>query len=309
MRKTALGYNMLKYIKNRNFIFIAAIILGLGLPQAGAWSKNIMLAALAVVMSLSTTAVPNDFFRSARRLIQPFAAGIILSYLLLGGLLVALAYLFVIDENIKIGFVLVAAVPPAVAVIPFTAILKGNVSYTLAATVSAYLAALFIMPLTFFLFIAEEFSQIGKLTEVIVLLIILPMVLSRIILYFNWREKIDKFRGAVTDWGFFIVLYTLIALNRDLIFARPELLMPVVLIIFGAIFVLGFFVEKAGVLLGRDRAEITSWVLLSTLKNQGIAGGLAVTLFPEEAALPSAIYTAFMIFYFMWLDFRRKKEK
>ncbi len=134
------------------------------------------------------------------------------------------------------------------------------------------------------------------------------MVLSRIILYFDWRDKIEKFRGAVTDWGFFIVFYTLIALNRDLIFARPELLLPVVLIIFGAIFVLGFFVEKAGMLLGRDRTEITSWVLLSTLKNQGIAGGLAITLFPEEAALPSAIYTAFMIFYFMWMDFRRKNK-
>ncbi len=158
MYKTALRYDMFKYIKDRNVIFVAAIIFGLVLPQAGAWSKNIMLAALAVVMAIATTAVPNDFFHSARRLIQPFAAGIILCYLVLGGVLIGLAYLFVTDENIKIGFVLVAAAPPAVAVIPFTAILKGNVSYTLAATVSAYLAALFIMPLTFFLFIAEEFS-------------------------------------------------------------------------------------------------------------------------------------------------------
>jgi BASS family bile acid:Na+ symporter len=299
----------MKYLKNRNFIFIAAIIFGLGLPQAGVWSKNIMLLALAVVMSLATTAVPNNFIRSGRRLIEPFAAGIILPYLVLGVLLLSLAYLFISNDNIRIGFVLVAAVPPAVAVIPFTAILKGDVSYTLAATVSAYLAALLVMPLMFFLFIADELSQTCKLIEVIILLIILPMVVSRIILFFNWQEKIDRFRGPVTDWGFFIVLYTLVALNRDLIFARPDLLLPVVLIIFGAIFILGFIVEKAGSLLNRDRAQTTSWVLLSTLKNQGIAGGLAVTLFPEETALPSAVYTAFMILYFMWLDFRRKRQK
>lgn len=299
----------MKYLKDRNFIFIAAVIFGLGLPQVGGWSKNIMLPALALVMALATTAVPNDFIRSGRRFLQPFAAGIILPYLVLGGLLLSLAYLFILNENIRIGFVLVAAVPPAVAVIPFTAILKGDVSYTLAATVSAYLAALFVMPLMFFLFIAEEFSQTAKLIEVIVLLIILPMVVSRIILFLNWREKIEKFRGPVTDWGFFIVLYTLVALNRDLIFTRPDLLLPVVLIIFGAIFILGFIVEKAGNLLNRNRAQTTSWVLLSTLKNQGIAGGLAVTLFPEETALPSAVYTAFMIFYFMWLDFRLKRQK
>jgi len=299
----------MEYLKNRNFIFIAAIIFGLGLPQAGVWSKNIMLLALAVVMSLATTAVPNNFIRSGRRLIEPFAAGIILPYLVLGVLLLLLAYLFISNDNIRIGFVLVAAVPPAVAVIPFTAILKGDVSYTLAATVSAYLAALLVMPLMFFLFIADELSQTCKLIEVIILLIILPLVVSRIILFFKWREKTDRFRGPVTDWGFFIVLYTLVALNRDLIFARPDLLLPVVLIIFGAIFILGFIVEKAGNLLNRDRAQTTSWVLLSTLKNQGIAGGLAVTLFPEETALPSAVYTAFMILYFMWLDFRRKRQK
>jgi BASS family bile acid:Na+ symporter len=299
----------MKYLKDRNFIFIAAVVFGLALPQAGIWSKNIMLPALAVVMALATTAVPNDFIRSGRKLLKPFAAGIILSYIILGGLLLALSHLFILNDNIRIGFVLVAAVPPAVAVIPFTAILKGDVTYTLAATVSAYLVALFVMPLMFFLFIAEEFSQTNKLVEVIVLLIILPMVVSRIILFLNWREKIEKFRGPVTDWGFFIVLYTLVALNRDLIFARPDLLLPVIIIIFGAIFFLGFIVEKAGNLLNRDRAQTTSWVLLSTLKNQGIAGGLAVTLFPEETALPSAVYTAFMIFYFMWLDFRRKLQE
>ena len=299
----------MKYLKDRNFIFIAAVILGLGLPQAGAWSKHIMLPALAAVMAMATTAVPNDFIRFGRRFLQPFAAGIILSYFVLGGMLLFLTHLFILNDNIRIGFVLVAAVPPAVAVIPFTAILKGDVSYTLAATVSAYLAALLVMPLMFFLFIDAEFSQTGKLIEVLILLIVLPLVASRIIIFLNWREKIDRFRGPVTDWGFFIVLYTLVALNRDLIFARPDLLLPVVLIIFGAIFFLGFVVERAGNLLNRDRARTTSWVLLSTLKNQGIAGGLAVTLFSEEAALPSAVYTAFMIFYFMWLDFRRRQQK
>jgi len=50
---------------------------------------------------------------------------------------------------------------------------------------------------------------------------------------------------------------------------------------------------------------MVSLLLLGTLKNQGIAGGLAITLFEKEAAIPSAIYSIFMIVYIMWLDWRK----
>jgi hypothetical protein len=44
---------------------------------------------------------------------------------------------------------------------------------------------------------------------------------------------------------------------------------------------------------------------MGTLKNQGIAGGLAIALFEKDAALPSAVYSIFII-YVMWLDWRRR---
>ena len=300
---------MFGLFKNRNFIFLASIVFGLALPQGALWSKHLMLPALALVMTLAMTGVPNDFFRSWRAVMMPSIVGIVMSYLVLGGLILALAALFINDENIWIGFALIAAVPPAVAVIPFTAILKGDVSYTLAGTISAYLAALVVMPLMFFFFIGTEFTLKGRLVEIMLLLIVLPLVASRIIVYFNLQNKIASFRGVITDWGFFIVLYTMIGLNRDLIFAQPLMILPVALIIFAAIFVLGFLIEKAGLLLKTNKSRITSLVLLGTLKNQGISGGLAITLFAQETALPSAIYTIFMIFYFMWLDLRRRRKK
>jgi BASS family bile acid:Na+ symporter len=144
---------MPRLFKNRNFIFLLSIALGLGLPQAAAWTKPLMLPALALVMTLATINVPNDFFRLARSFIIPSLAGMLMTYLILGGFILVLAALLVNEENLWIGFVLIAAVPPAVAVIPFTAILDGDVVYTLAGTVASYLAALFIMPLMFFIFI------------------------------------------------------------------------------------------------------------------------------------------------------------
>ncbi|MDP3097247.1 MAG: hypothetical protein Q8M86_04815, partial [Syntrophales bacterium] len=54
------------------------------------------------------------------------------------------------------------------------------------------------------------------------------------------------------------------------------------------------------------RETRTSLVLLGTLKNQGMAGGIALTMFSQEAALPAAVSTIVMIVYIIWLDFRKR---
>ena len=56
-----------------------------------------------------------------------------------------------------------------------------------------------------------------------------------------------------------------------------------------------------------DRATLTSLVLLGTLKNYGIAGGLALTLFSRKTALPATVSSVFMIVYIIWLDFKKRE--
>lgn len=297
---------MLRLLNNRNFIFLLAIALGLILPQPAVWTKVLMIPALALVMTLATTNVSNDYFLKPRSILMPSLVGILMTYVISGGVILIASAWLISDQNMWIGFVLIAAVPPAVAVIPFTAILEGDVSYTLSGTVAAYLAALLIMPLMFWIFIQTSFSDPFKLIQIMVLLIILPLVLSRVLIYFQLQNRIAPVRGMLTDWSFFIVLYSMIGVNRDLIFSRPLAILPVALVVLAATFLLGFLIGKVGRLLRIDENKITSIVLLGTLKNQGIAGGLAIALFAKEAALPSAVYSIFMILYIMWLDLRRR---
>jgi len=299
---------MIHLLNNRNFIFLLAITFGLVLPQAAEWTKIVMMPALALVMTLATINVPNDYFLNPRAIIKPSLAGILMTYVILGGAILLVSALLIDDHNLWIGFVLIAAVPPAVAVIPFTAILEGNVSYTLSGTVASYLAALLIMPLMFWIFIGTGFDDPYKLVRIMLLLIVLPLVLSRVILYFNWQDSFAPVRGLLTDWGFFIVLYSIIGVNRDLIFNRPLTVVPVAGSVFATTFVLGWAIQKTCVLFKVDKRNIISLVLQGTLKNQGIAGGLAIALFEKEAALPSAIYSVFLILYFMWLDWRKHTQ-
>jgi bile acid:Na+ symporter, BASS family len=298
---------MIRLLNNRNFIFLLAITFGLDLPQAAQWTKIVMMPALALVMMLATINVPNDYFLNPRAILKPSLAGILMTYAILSGAILLLSALLIGDRNLWIGFVLIAAVPPAVAVIPFTAMLEGNVSNTLSGTVASYLAALLIMPLMFWIFIGTGFDDPYKLLRIMLLLIVLPLVLSRMILYFNWQDRIAPVRGLLTDWGFFIVLYSIIGVNRDLIFSQPLSIAPVAGVVIATTFVLGWVIQKTCVLFNIDKKNIISLVLQGTLKNQGIAGGLAIALFEKEAALPSAVYSIFMILYIMWLDWRKSK--
>lgn len=300
---------MFRLLNNRNVIFSLAVIGGLIFPQASPWTKGFMIPALALVMTLATIHVPNDYFLNPRAILKPSLTGILMTYLILGGVILLLSALVIDDRNIWIGFVLIAAVPPAVAVIPFTVILEGNISYTLSGTVASYLAALLIMPLAFWVFIGTGFDDPYKLIRIMILLIILPVVLSRVVLYFRWQERLVPVRGLLTDWGFFIVLYSMVGVNRDLIFSQPFTVLPIAGIVFASTFVLGGTIQKVCRIFKMDEGKITSFVLQGTLKNQGIAGGLAIALFEKEAALPSAVYSIFMILYIMWLDWQRRKTQ
>lgn len=300
---------MLRLLGNRNVIFGLAVGLGLALPQGARWTALAMMPALALVMTLATIHVPNSYFRDPRAILAPSLAGIAMTYIVLGGVILTASALVVRDPNLWIGFVLIAAVPPAVAVIPFTAILEGDISYTLSGTVASYLAALLVMPVMFIVLVGTAFADPYKLIRIMLLLIVLPLILSRLILYLGWAGRIESFRGLLTDWGFFIVLYSMIGVNRDLIFSQPMTIAPVALVVLASTFGLGAVVEKAGVFLKKDPPRIVSLVLLGTLKNQGIAGGLAMALFEKEAALPSAVYSVFMIVYILWLDLRHQRRK
>ncbi|HBH86657.1 MAG TPA: hypothetical protein DDY17_03505, partial [Syntrophaceae bacterium] len=78
---------------------------------------------------------------------------------------------------------------------------------------------------------------------------------------------------------------------------------------FVSTFLLGFLIELIGRLVKINNKDLVSLVLLGTMKNQGIAGGLAISLFTRESALPAAVSSVFMILFFIWLDIKRRGRK
>jgi BASS family bile acid:Na+ symporter len=258
-------------------------------------------------MTLSTLGVSGSIFRSPRTLIGPALAGIGMNYLFLGGILLGLNMLLIHDEAVWSGFILIAAVPPAVAVVPYTVFLNGNNTFSLVGTLGAYLGALAITPLMGAGFLESSFINPLKLVIIMVELILLPLILSRILVWIRLAPRLERIKGTVTNWSFFLLTYTIVGLNREIFLREPLFLIPVAFIAVASTFLLGWGIEKVGKLCHVDPKTLTSLVLLGTLKNYGLAGGLALALFSERTAVPATVSTVFMIVYMIWLEFKKRQ--
>ena len=293
-------------LRNRNFILFMALMLGLLLPKGTRWTEHLTLPALAIVMSLSTMGVSGGLFRSLRSLIIPAILGILMSYVVLAGFILGMSAIIINEEDIWKGFIVLAIVPPAVAVIPFTEFLKGNITYSLVGIIGAYLGALIIMPLIVFKFLGSSSFDLGRLSIITILLIIAPLVISRLLLWKRIDEQLESIKGTITNWCFFVVSYTIVGLNQDVFIRQPLSLVPVAAIAIASTFFLGLVIECVGKLFRIDPKITTSLVLLGTIKNYGLAGGIALALFSKQTALPATVSTIFMFVYVIWLGFRAR---
>ncbi len=301
---------LIRLLRSRDFILALGLGLGLLWGGGGRWTNPLTLPLLAVAMTLSVMGIPGAIFRTPRSLLVPALAGLAMTYLVLSGTILGLSSLLIRDKALREGFVLVAAVPPGVAVIPFTFFLNGNHFFSLVGTMGAYLGALVITPLFALGFLGTAFIHPARLFVIMLELILLPLVVSQVLVRTGASKRIDPFKGAITNWSFFVVTYTIVALNRRVFLDNPLSLLPVGLIALATTFLLGWAIERAAGLFRIDPPTATSLVLLGTIKNYGLAGGLALALFSRETAVPATVSTIFMTVYIIWLGMKvGRKER
>ena len=296
-------------LRNRNFILSLALFLGFVVGQGSVWTEKIVIYILGFVMMLSTISVDGSLFRSPRNLIYPILTGIIMNYLILGGFIILLSRLVPLNQPIRNGFIILASVPPAVGVIPFTGFLDGDVEFTLIGCLSSYLAAFLFTPLFTYTFLNLSTGLQVQLFTTLFQLIIIPLILSRLLAYTGAASKIEPVRGTLTNWSFFLVVYTVVGLNRDVFLNNITSLLPAFLVTVTTTYILGTLIQWATKTLKIDPGKAVSMVLLGTSKNAGFAAGLALTLFTRQSAVPSTIQTISMITYIIYLDYKIKNTK
>ena len=167
-------------IQNSTSVLILSVLLGLVLPGPAGATEALVTPALMVMMAFSLTEVDlGRDIKSSASLKRGFL-GIIINYGLLSGLILLLSYSLP-DESLRHGFVIMAAVPPAVAVLPMTRILKGDMSLSFAGEILSYLASLLLMPLIIYLFVHQTGISPIYLLQISIVLILIPALASRLV--------------------------------------------------------------------------------------------------------------------------------
>jgi bile acid:Na+ symporter, BASS family len=297
---------IIKLLRDRNVIMLIGIAVGLAWGDGASWAELLILPGLAVVMTLSTMGISGSTFRPISAVLSPALAGIAMTYLVFAGTVLPLNLLFVKDPALRTGFILLAAVPPAIAVIPFTLFLKGNTAFSLVGTIGAYLGGLVLMPSITLLFIGADLLNPSKVILILAELIVAPLIASQILMWTRLDRFLIPVKGTIINWSFCVFTYTVVGLNRDVFLHRPASLIVVAIIAAISMFLLGWAIERVARLMKLSSEVTTSLVLLGTLKNYGIAGGIALALFSKEAAMPSTVSAVIMILFIIWLEYRKR---
>jgi len=295
---------LLRTLGNRDFLFIASVVLGIALGQVARYTQPLMLPALAVAMTVSMTQVASSAFRPLRKLVRPMLLSVVLNYVIFSTLMLILARWLVPERELWMGFVLMAAAPPGVAVIPFSYILGGDTAFAVIGSVGGYLAALVVAPAMALLLVGESFVQPAKLITILLELVLVPLVLSRQLLAGRLKPHVERWRGKVVNWAFFLVIFTIVGLNREVFLRQPQVVVLIAVITVATSFGLGFVLEKALEKLHLDRSTRVTYVLMGTLKNGGFAGATALALFGERASVAPAVGAAIVVPYLLWLGIR-----
>lgn len=300
---------ILKIILNRNFILVFAVIMGMIFGDYAAYIKDYTIYVLAITMVFSTTGIDSKALLPIKKLFKPMLVGTVLNYFIFGAVVLVLAWFLMPNNELFMGFVVIVAAPPGVAVIPFSGILKGDIEYSILGVFGAFLASIVIAPALIEIFAKGVSISAWALFMLMIKLVLIPLIVSRFLLYKPIFKYVAKIRGKVVDWGFAIIIFTAVGMNRDVFFSDPKILFLSLIVLLSGTFVIGslfeFFSKKAGISYERNITQ----VLLLTIKSSGFSVVTAMTLFGKEAAIPSAILAVVVLLYLLYLSIRLEIKK
>jgi BASS family bile acid:Na+ symporter len=259
-------------------------------------------------MTLSTVSITNRDLASIKSSPRPVLISLLLNYVIMGGIMLLMARWLINDSEIWAGFVTLAAMPPAIAVMPYSYMLGGDTVFSLFGTTGLYLVALGLTPGIMILLLGADFINPAKLLLILVQLIVIPLAVSRLLLSRGLAQNVIKWRDTAINWAFFTTIYIIIGLNRQVFFEQPGILFGVIIIAIALTFGLGHAIDFIARRLNIDRSTTISWIIMGTRKNTSLTSVIALAFLSERATIPAAVLAMFAVLFIVWMGFYFKKQ-
>ncbi len=301
---------MFRYLKllvlNRNAILVFAVIAGVAVGEHAGSLKFLTFPALALTMTFSMTGMRFSQIMNMKHIYIPVSTGVLLNYIVFSLVLLPLAYWLMPTKELFYGFVVIAATPPGVAIIPFAFILRGNVVYAIVSVIGAFLSSILLAPLMVRLFASSSGINPVDLFWMMIQLVLAPLLISRLLLWKPITPYVEKVRGKVVDWGFAFLIFVAVGLNRQVFFSSPLLLLKVSGVLVITIFGLGHLVNLLTKQMNMPYEKRIVNVMMVGIKSSGFSVFTALSLFGKEAAIPSAVLAVVVLIYLIFLSLKSK---
>jgi BASS family bile acid:Na+ symporter len=280
-------------LENYRVMMLLGLATGVAVGGFPAYTKEISMVSLALLMTVSLSTVNLGEVRAGTHGRDSLAM-LLLNYGLLTGVILAIALAF--DGELRMGWILMAAAPSAISIVPFTSIMKGETSKALFSTSVNYVAALALMPAICILAIGASVSVWALLTSLL-LLIVLPMIGSRAV---RRARPSDSSRSITMNIAFFVLIFAVAGSNRNAFVDDPTMVMVISAFCAARTFGTGLLVELSLRARKVPRRERVHKVLFTSYKNLGLTATLAIALFEPLVAVPATICIVFEV---MWVIF------
>ncbi|PLW91891.1 MAG: hypothetical protein C0592_13525, partial [Marinilabiliales bacterium] len=217
-------------------------------------------------------------------------------------MLIGSGYLLFSDEMMVAGLILLAVSPPGPSVVPFTAVMKGDLKYAVSGVFGLHLLAILVTPFALIFLLGKSAISPEAVVIIMAKVIVGPLIISRFLRHRKVYPKVEKMRGHFINWGFFLVVMPIVGLSKNLILSNPAYLWYNIIIFTVLMFGGGLVFNLISKALKNSTGRIIASNLMFTTKSSAFAAVASFTLLPRETALPAAVHAIFVTVYFIVYD-------
>jgi bile acid:Na+ symporter, BASS family len=283
-----------RLFENSELVMITCIVL----PLLFAFKLDSYKDAIDILLGIIMFFSIRPFFKhkmAIRQKMSHVVMAVFFNYILLSGIYLLLGYMFFRTDVLFTGYILLAIVPPAIAIVPLCYIAKCDTESADVAMFISFLLSIVIVPSMMFLIFGKSISML-KMFEIMAVLIIIPLILAY--LTRNVESRIFSYSKAITNFLLGLVIILGMSLNRHVFFTFDTQTIYIYLISIIAILGTGLLVYLL-TKYSYGKGEAITYTLYATHKNVGSAITIALTFFAPITAVPAIVSLVVQVIFFI----------
>lgn len=272
---------------------LAALFGYLFADTVAAWGGAIVPLLMVIMLCMGLTLTPRAFVELGGCK-GAFLTGMVLQFSVMPLAALGIATLFRLSPELTVGLVMVGSVAGGTSSNVWTFLARGNVALSVAMTSTSTLAGVVMTPLLLQLLVGASVEvPVMEMLSSLFRIVLVPVVLGVAIntLASHYVQKLMPALAPLAVFAILLILAIIVALNVDN-------LREVALTLVAATFlhnviglVAGYYVSRA---LGFDTSVCRTVAIEVGMQNSGLATVLALKFFSPVAALPGAVFSAWL---------------